>query len=235
MRIEIGQIEAIFRHPVKSMRGQALDSAQLGWHGLDGDRRFALRRIGVPGNFPWLTASKLPALIHFTPEIAEDGALRVRTPEGETLSGEALDAEISRRYGAPLEMMQLKHGIFDEGALSVITSHTAAEICRLAGTRPDLRRFRPNVVVRSLKKIAFEEDEWVGGVLRFGAVEDAPAIAVTLRDERCVMVNFDPDGGPAAPEMMKVVVRENQNHAGIYGAVTRVGRLEIGQTVTLER
>jgi hypothetical protein len=56
-----------------------------------------------------------------------------------------------------------------------------------------------------------------------------------MRDLRCSMVNFDPDGGRAAPEMMKAVVRANDNHAGIYGAVTRVGRLAVGQTVLLHR
>jgi hypothetical protein len=33
--IEIGQIEAVFRYPVKSMRGEPLDGATLGWPGLD--------------------------------------------------------------------------------------------------------------------------------------------------------------------------------------------------------
>jgi uncharacterized protein YcbX len=35
MSIEIGQVEAIFRHPVKSMPGEPLDAATLGWHGLE--------------------------------------------------------------------------------------------------------------------------------------------------------------------------------------------------------
>ena len=44
MPIEIGQIEAIYRYPVKSMRGERVDAATLGWHGIDGDRRLAFRR-----------------------------------------------------------------------------------------------------------------------------------------------------------------------------------------------
>jgi hypothetical protein len=36
------------------------------------------------------------------------------------LSGEDLAAEVGRRYGAPVQMMQLKHGIFDEATISVI-------------------------------------------------------------------------------------------------------------------
>ncbi len=54
-----------------------------------------------------------------------------------------------------------------------------------------------------------------------------------MRDLRCAMVNFDPDTAGPAPEMMKAIVRANQNHAGIYGAVTRIGRLAVGQAVLL--
>jgi uncharacterized protein YcbX len=239
MSIELGQIEAIFRYPVKSMRGEPLDAATLGWHGLAGDRRLAVRRLDEKGAFPWLSASKLAELILFTPVPREDGELptHVRTPEGQELPlfGEALAAEIGRRYGAPVEMMQLKHGIFDEGSVSVITSETAREVCRLAERHADIRRFRPNVVVRSTRALPFEEDGWVGGVLTFGDADDAPAVAVTLRDERCVMLNLDPDGGPSSPELMKAVVRANQNHCGIYGAVTRIGQLAVGQVVRLHR
>src|SRR5258708_5658549 len=42
MLIEIGHVEAIFRYPVKSMGGERLEVAKLGWHGLDGDRRLVL-------------------------------------------------------------------------------------------------------------------------------------------------------------------------------------------------
>lgn len=37
MAIEIGRVEALFRYPVTSMRGERLGEATLGWHG----RRFA--------------------------------------------------------------------------------------------------------------------------------------------------------------------------------------------------
>jgi uncharacterized protein YcbX len=130
-------------------------------------------------------------------------------------------------------MMQLRHGIFDEASISVIASDTVREIGRLAGRSADVRRFRPNVVVRLLRSVPFQEDEWVGGALSFGEGDDAPAISVTMRDGRCSMVNFDPDSAGPAPEVMKAVVRANQNTAGIYGAVTRIGRLAVGQTVLL--
>ncbi len=242
MKMELGHIEAIFRYPVKSMGGEPLETAQLGWHGLEGDRRLAFRKLEDRGGFPWLTASKLPDLLCFAPHRPEGAApsslpTHVRIPEGEALPvfSEDLAAEVGRRLGAPVQMMELKHGIFDEGALSVIASETIDEISRLAGHAPDVRRFRPNVVVRLLKPAPFQEDEWLGGILTFGEGEDAPAIAVTLRDERCSMLNLDPDSAASSPEVMKAVVRANGNHAGIYGTVTHAGQLAVGQPIFLHR
>ncbi len=246
MLIEIGHVEALFRYPVKSMAGERLQVAHLGWHGLDGDRRLAFRRMDDRSAFPWLTASKLPDLILFTPQRREDSAqgdlpTHIRTPSGEEFPvfGEALAAEVGRRYGAPVQMMQLKHSIFDEASISVIATDTVREIARLAGQRPDAprmdaRRFRPNIVVRLLRSVPFHEDEWVNGVLSFGEGEDAPAITVTMRDERCSMLNLDPDSSTPEPEVLKAIVREHQNTAGVYATVTRVGRLAVGQRILLE-
>ena len=248
MLIEIGQVEAIFRYPVKSMRGEALEAANLGWHGLEGDRRLAFRRMDNHSEFPWLSASKLPDLLLFAPQrregdSSEDGdqghlPTHIRTPDAQEMPvfGEDLAAEVGRRYGAPVQMMQMRNGIFDEASISVIASETVREIGRLAGrSYLDVGRFRPNVVVRLLRSVPFQEDEWLGGVLSFGKKDDdnAPAIAVTMRDVRCSMVNLDPDSATPAPEVLKAVVRVHQNTAGIYGAVTRIGRLAVGQTIFL--
>lgn len=237
MLTEIGQIEALFRYPVKSMAGERLDSVELGWHGLEGDRRLALRKVNDPTGFPFLTAGKLPDLLRFAPH-REDGAelpTHIRTPEGNLLPlfSEELAAEVSRRHGAPVQMMQFRNGIFDDGAVSVIAVDTVDEVTRLAGQSPEVRRFRPNVLVRLLRPTPFQEDDWVGGALSFGDGDDAPAISVTLRDIRCAMLNYDPDTAASAPEMMKTVVRIHQNTAGIYGTVTRIGRLAVGQPIFL--
>jgi len=239
MLIEVGRVEAIFRYPVKSMGGERLEVATLGWHGLQGDRRLAFRRIEDRSGFPWLSASKLPDLVRFAPcrhdGTPEEIPTHVRTPDGGEMHvfGDELAAEVGRRYGAPVQMMQLKHGIFDEANISVIAMETVREISRLAGKSLDVRRFRPNVVVRLLQPAPFQEDQWVGGVLSFGEEGDAPAVTVTMRDERCSMVNIDPDSASLAPEVLKAVVRANQNMAGVYSTVTRIGRLAIGQRIFL--
>ena len=130
-------------------------------------------------------------------------------------------------------MMELSHGIFDEASVSVISVETVREIGKVTGTAPDVRRFRPNVFVRLVDSAPFQEDGWLGGVLTFGEGECAPAVTVTMHDVRCSMVNLDPDSARVAPEMLRAVVRANRNNAGIYGAVTRIGQLAVGQTVFL--
>ena len=238
--VEIGRVEAIFRYPVKSMAGQLLERANVGWHGIEGDRRLALRRTHGGGGFPWLTATRLPDLLQFTPfhREGEPGALvtHVRAPNGKEMAvfGEELAAEIERRHKAPVEMMHLRHGIFDQTPISVITTDTIEEIGRLAGADADMRRFRPNIVVRLQRPAAFEEDEWVGGALSFGE-SDGPRVNVLLRDERCAMVNYHPDSGVCTAEMLKSIVRRNQNCAGVYCVVTRAGTLATGQTVQWRR
>ena len=107
MPIEIAHVEAIFQYPVKSMGGERLEAAKLGWHGLDGDRRLAFRRTDDRSGFPWLTATKLPELLMYIPYRREDSGAQgdlpthVRTPEGEELPvfGEDLAVEVGRRYG----------------------------------------------------------------------------------------------------------------------------------------
>ena len=241
MPIRVGTLEAIFRYPVKSMRGELLEGADLGWHGLDGDRRLAFRRDDDRTGFPWLTASTLPELILFAPQRrghAATGSLptHVRTPEGDELAvfGQELAMAVGSRHGSPVEMAHLNRGIFDEASISLITSATVGDIGRLAAQHPDVRRFRPNILIASSRSVSFEEDEWLGGVLSFGDTKEAPAVFITNRDERCSMVNYSPDSARPAVEVLKAIVRERDNKAGVYGAVTRRGRLTVGQPIFFE-
>lgn len=238
--IHIGHVREIVRHPIKSMAGVPTESATLGWHGLDGDRRFAFRRIGADGAFPWLSASRLPELVLYQPvDLCDsDGELlptRVRTPSGASLEvrSEELDAEISEHFGSPVELMHLKHGIFDEAAISVISLATIAGIGREAGIdNLDRRRFRANIVLETERSETFLEDEWIGGTLVFGDSAQPPAVNVTMLDLRCVMVNLDPDTAAKDSRVMKTVVRLNENNAGVYATVVRTGTIQVGDRVS---
>jgi uncharacterized protein len=241
--IHVGRVCEITRYPVKSMAGIAAESAMLGWHGLNGDRRFAFRRIADDGGFPWLSASRLSELLLYQPiELDETtGELlptHVRTPSGAQLElgSDELNAEISKLLGNNVELMQLKHGIFDEATISVISLGTIAHIGHEAGMQNDIdrRRFRMNIVLETQSDEPFLEDNWVGGTLLFGDNDaTGPAVHVTMPDLRCVMINFDPDTVAKDPRVMKTVARLNQNNAGVYATVVRTGVINVGDRVSL--
>jgi len=238
----IGRVCELVRYPVKSMAGAPTQSAYLGLHGMAGDRRFAFRRVGDGSGFPFLTASRFPELLTYHPiglteANGEPLPTRVRTPSGAEveLRSEELRSEIASRSGHAVELMMYKHGIFDDGEVSLISLTTIAAIGREAGMEIDRRRMRANVVLETDGGEPFHEDDWVGATMVFGEEPGAPAVAVTARDERCVMVNLDPDTGRQDARVMKAVVRMNGNYAGVYATVVRAGSIHVGQTVRLVR
>ena len=240
MMIQLGHVCELVRYPVKSMAGTATESAFLGWHGLDGDRRFAFRRVGNNSGFPWLSASRLPELILYHPfgfdeSTREPLPTHVRTPAGTHLElrSAELQSEVAERSGSSVELMKLKHGIFDDGSVSVISLATIAGIGREAGVDLDRRRFRANIVLETGNPEPFLEDGWVGGTLVFGDREPRPAVSVTVRDVRCMMINLDPDTGTQDARVLKTVVRLNKNNAGVYGTVVQTGTILVGQPVSL--
>jgi uncharacterized protein YcbX len=238
--IQVGRVCEIVRYPVKSMAGIPTSSAFLGWHGLDGDRRFAFRRVGDPSGFPWLQASRLPELLLYQPIGLDDSAgeplpTHIRTPSGSTveLRSPKLEAEIAERFGSDVELMRLKHGIFDETPISLIGVATIAGIGRETGLELDRRRFRANIVLETEGTAPFLEDEWVGGMLVFGDGDSRPAVSVLMCDERCMMINLDPDTVKQDARILKTVVRLNRTNAGVYATVIRPGAIRVGDQVNL--
>ncbi len=237
----IGHVGELVRYPIKSMAGTAAESAFLGWHGLDGDRRFAFRRIGDQSGFPWLSASRLPELLLYQPyglneSTGEPLPTNVRTPSGAQLElrSSALESEIAEQFRAPVELMQLKHGIFDDATISVISRTTIATICHEAGVEFDARRFRSNILLETIDVEPFGEDMWVGGRLVFGDDESGPSVSVTARDVRCMMINLDPNTAKQEDgRVLKSVVRLNANNAGVYGTVVQTGAIHVGHSVSL--
>src|ERR1051326_7866466 len=131
MLTQLGYVRELVRYPVKSMAGVATTSALLGWHGLQGDRRFAFRRMNDNSGFPWLSASRLPELrlyqpIGLDPNAAEPAPSHVRTPDGMELALESAELRnnVAEKFGSAVELMKLRHGVFDDATVSVITLAT---------------------------------------------------------------------------------------------------------------
>ena len=223
----------LWRYPVKSMAGEALDESELSWHGLVGDRRWAFIRPGLErSGFPWLTMRERPAMAHYRPRFAEPhqpdkSPTIVRTPGGDL---DVADPALAAELGGGVRVIKQDRGVFDTFPLSLITTQTIAALGARVGAELAVERFRPNLLVEADGGAGFPEDDWVGAVLCIGGAE----VRIDKRDQRCVMVNIDPTTTERDPSILKAIAAERAACLGVYGSTVRPGRIAIGDPVLLE-
>jgi uncharacterized protein len=75
----------------------------------------------------------------------------------------------------------------------------------------------------------FPEDAWVGATLAIGTAR----VHVDQRDERCVLVNVDPDTTARDPRILRAIARERNACLGVYGTTVRPGQVRLGDRVLL--
>jgi MOSC domain-containing protein len=229
----VGFVAALWRYPVKSMAAEELGSAEVSWHGLAGDRRWAFIRDGqVHSGFPWLTIRERPAMAHYRPRFAEPdrpsaSPTLVRTPCGGEF--EVADPALAAELGPGVSVIKCNRGVFDTMPLSLLTTQTLAGLGRLAGTSLAAGRFRPNLLVDARER-DFPEDAWAGRILRIGGLR----MRVDQRDQRCVMVTIDPVTLRRNPAILRAIARERDTRLGVYGSTVEPGRIAVGDLVELE-
>jgi uncharacterized protein len=229
----VGRVVALRRYPVKSMASEELDGAEVSWHGLAGDRRWAFVRDGkVRSGFPWLTIRERPEMARYRPFYTERARPNasptlVRTPSGGEL--DVADPALAAELGPGVRVIKQDRGVFDTMPLSLLTTQTLAGLGRLVGTGLAAERFRPNLLVDAVGP-DFAEDAWVGRVLRIGGLR----MRVDLRDQRCVMVTIDPVTLHRDPAILRAIARERDNRLGVYGSTVEPGQVAVGDPVELE-
>jgi hypothetical protein len=238
----VARVVALYRYPVKSMRGESVERARTAWHGLEGDRRYAFVRDQDRSGLPWLTAREVPSMLKYTPRFADPtdpigSPVLVRTPDGRELeieSEELLD-EITSGSRYRCYLMHLRRGSVDSAPVSLISMQTVRAIGEAAGQEIDARRFRMNVVVEALSDEPGAEDSWLGGTLTFGEREDSLRLQPRRPDVRCMMINLDPDLAVQQPAVLRAVVRERDECAGVYTWPMGPGSIEVGDLIRLRR
>jgi uncharacterized protein YcbX len=148
MRV-VGKIESLWRYPVKSMRGEELQEAFVGFPGVYGDRLYAFQSSAAPKGFPWLTAREQEAMILYRPRyryperITKPGNLAEAeaigsglTPVYADLSDVDVTVDVETPSGErlaiddPRLMNMLHEGIRDRHELTLLRSHRAMTDCR---------------------------------------------------------------------------------------------------------
>lgn len=237
---EVGRVAAVLRYPVKSMAPEPLPSAEVSWHGVAGDRRWAfLCERRARSGFPWLTIRDRPDLVRYRPRLVDPerpnlSPVVVTTPAGIEL--DVTDPELVAELGSDgggVRAVKLDRGTFDALAVSLITTQSVHRLGVLAGRPLEVERFRPNLLIDAHAHghghEAFTEDEWIGCTLRLG---DA-LVRIDARDQRCVVVNIDPRTAQRDPAVFRTIARHRRARLGVYATTVRPGPVAVGDPVTL--
>jgi uncharacterized protein YcbX len=238
----VGEVTQLFVYPVKSMKGQIVSEAKLGWHGFAGDRRYAFTRTGDASGLPWLSARELPRLLLYKaafvdPEQPERSAIVVTTPDGRTVRLDSIDLlhDVESLYGKKIHLSQLWRGTFDSMDISLISENAIDATGLAVGHALEAERFRPNIVVKAVESKPYPEDKWVGELLVFGDKPDAARVRLNRKDLRCRIVNFDPLTAESGPDVLREVAQNRRNLLGVYGSAERTGAIKVGDAVFLRK
>lgn len=257
----VGQVESVWRYPVKSMRGEELPEIFVGFSGVYGDRLYAFKSSAAPTGFPFLTGRNARAMLLYRP--------RFRDPEKAARPANLVEAKALSPLLSPLSADPADLAVEIETpsgrVLSVDDAGLLRELGALAGEAHSVSLLRSErgmtdcrpISLLSLQTVAQLGDE-VGAALdkrRFRAnvylyltaggfaenefvgrrvrVGTEVVVAVLDRDPRCQMITFDPETAIANPEVLRKVARGHEGAAGVYGAVLAEGMIRRDDPVTL--
>jgi uncharacterized protein len=210
-------VQALWRYPVKSMRGERLTEATLQKSGIQGDRNIVV--VSQSRN-NIVTARTHPGLLGLQASVNAKGVTTIEghpwhSPEALALTCEAAGESVSLvDAGEHTER-------FDVLPLLVATDGAIQEL------DIDIRRLRPNVVIGGVQGQA--ERGWPGAVLRSGEL----AIHVAQLRMRCVMTTFDPDTLHQDLRILRKIVKEANGKLALDCAVAAPGVLREGDPITL--
>ena len=209
------RVSELWRYPVKSLRGESLEEAELTPLGLAGDRLVHARRpggrvftarthsgmLGLQGS---LGADGLPT-VDGVPWDSPDALAAVRAVTEP-------DAELVHYDGDGPER-------FDVLPISLATDGGVAAV------GVDRRRFRANVYVDGVDGLT--ERDWVGREIWLGEA----AVAVRQVRGRCVMTTFDPDTLEQDIAVLQKIYWELDGRTALDCYVLRPGRIRVGDAV----
>lgn len=243
------KILGLWRYPVKSLQGEALDTAWLEDDGVLGDRRWGIRDEST-GRI--LTARRLPRLLEASASY-RNGQPVITLPGGHVVvgPGPGADRTLSDWLVRPVSLVSatreeagraeyfadatddsseaiewtMPFGRYVDAAPLLLL--TTAALRAGAGLHPagvwDSRRFRPNILV-DLDLEGWVEDGWIGRQVRAGSATVTPVQPCI----RCTMVTRQQPALSADPEVFRTLARHHRGHLGVWSDVNVSGSISVG-------
>lgn len=223
-------LDKIRRYPVKAMGGESLERAVLDDRGLAGDRWFAVR--DEDGRLASCKDTRRfrrrDAVTQFDARTAASGEVRVSDGSRVHRVGDpALDAHLSQAMGAAVTVVpegEVSHQ--DAGQVSLVGTATIAWCAQAWGVDLDVRRLRPNLVIRTDEP--FIEEDWLGRHVMIG---QAMVLRVIRRVSRCRTVDVAQDGVDPQRRLLPRLTQQRQGRLAVYADVVAAGTVTIGDRV----
>ena len=251
-----GRIAWISRTPVKALALEHLDEAELGEGGIEGDRVFYL--VGEAGR---LISNKDFAVLQLVHASSDGETLTLTLPDGRVVEGTIECGEevqtsfhkrpraarlvvgpwgdaLSELAGEPLRLVMPESSAVDRGRSGAASLLATASLTALGGVlgvdAVDGRRFRMNFGIEGLEP--HEEDSWLRQKVRLGDAVVIPHGHVG----RCVVTTQNPVTGSSDLDTLKGLAAYRREldateplPFGVHAAVTRPGRVRVGDPVGL--
>ncbi len=127
----------------------------------------------------------------------------------------------------------LQQTFFDGATIHILSTAT---LDRLRAAYPagrfEVRRFRPNIVIRTADgEPALVENDWLGCTFAIG---NQVRIAIERGCPRCVMTTLAQYDLPADPGILRTAVKENAGSVGVYCRVVQSGTIHCDDPIRLE-
>ena len=208
--MEIGTLAAIWRYPVKSLRGESLPETAVEPDGIPGDRARALIVRDGHARLGKTYRGKENNVLHLQSDI-ESGVAAARER----------GVDVSTTGDAP--------HFFDDSPVSIIVDAWLRELSAHMGFDVEPQRFRPNFFIRANGGFTADEAALTGRVLSLGEA----VLRVRYPIERCVTTTYDQTTGESNPEVLRYVAQHRSTWMGIYCDVLRAGTVRIGDSLAL--
>lgn len=225
----VGTVAELWRYPVKSMRGERLQTATLDPAGMAGDRRYAVVSTAAPAGKPLLTSRERTRMLLYAPTL--DPTPTVLMPAGDRfpLPSPELLAALQHELAAPGATVTLEHSpdkpLTDVRPLSLISRATLDLLAQQLGPSFHPQRLRNNLILELNDPTPFAEEALTGTHLRFGDGPSAPTLQIKERVPRCRIVTLDPATAATDPSLLRYLAQHRQGRAAIYATVLHPGTL----------
>lgn len=243
------KVRGLWRHPVKSMLGEALDEAEFNEGGIAGDRVWGVKDLSTD---LILTARREPRLLHAAARLTVGGEPHITLPDGTAVVGVGpdTDAALTDWLGKPVALVSAadepprEAEVFSDATddssptatwtmppgrfvdlfplLVLTTASLRAGASAYPGGVWDVRRFRPNVLL-DVDGDDWVEDAWVGSRLTIGPVEIEPTSAAF----RCTIVTRPQPGLERDLDIFKTLNKVHNACIGVWAMVKQGGTVAV--------